>query len=273
MLQRISLKNIRLTTEKNNIEVKAVKIYEIVFSPTGGTQKAADIIAKGLGAEIEVIDLSDKNFSGCSLENGNAAVISMPSFGGRAPKTAVDRLKMIKASGVKAVAVAVYGNRAQEDTLIEIADAAEECGFDVIAGISAIAEHSIAHQYASGRPDAKDNEELTNFAKRITEKMIGSDESKPNIPGKRPYKNAGAGLVPKASSDCVKCGICAAKCPVGAIHKSDPKKTDKNVCINCMRCVSVCPHNARAVSGMMAKMVEAALKKACSDRKRNELYL
>ena len=123
-----------------------MQVYQIVFSPTGGTEKAAEMISSGLGAEKKAIDLSKQSFAGCSLEKDRLAVIAMPSFGGRAPKIAIDRLKMIRAEGTKAVVVAVYGNREQEDTLIEMADAAKGCGFDVIAGISAIAEHSIAHQ-------------------------------------------------------------------------------------------------------------------------------
>ncbi len=248
-----------------------MQVYQIVFSPTGGTEKAAEMISSGLGAEKKAIDLSKQSFAGCSLEKDSLAVIAMPSFGGRAPQIAIDRLKMIRAEGTKAVVVAVYGNREQEDTLIEMADAAKECGFEVIAGISAIAEHSIAHQYAAGRPDQSDAEQLKGFAKQIAAKL--PDPSAPKLPGNRPYKKAGAGLAPKTSSACVSCGLCAANCPVGAIDTADPKKTDKNICINCMRCVAICPQGAKTVSPLMVKAVGMALKKACSERKENKLFL
>ena len=39
-----------------------------------------------------------------------------------------------------------------------------------------------------------------------------------------------------------------------------------------MRCVSVCPHGARKVNGVMLATVGAMLKKVCSDRKEPELY-
>ncbi len=35
--------------------------------------------------------------------------------------------------------------------------------FRVIAAVSAVAEHSIAHEYAAGRPDGEDRDELRRF--------------------------------------------------------------------------------------------------------------
>ena len=80
-------------------------------------------------------------------------------------------------------------------------------------------------------------------------------------------------MVPKPDKDCVKCGLCAKKCPVQAIDKNDSKKVDSKACISCMRCVSVCPHSARKVNGVMLAAAGAMLKKACSQRKECELYI
>ena len=48
----------------------------------------------------------------------------MPVYAGRVPALTVERLKGIKTSGVKCVIVAVYGNRAYEDALVEMQDVA-----------------------------------------------------------------------------------------------------------------------------------------------------
>jgi len=248
-----------------------MNVVEIVFSPTGGTEKVARIIAGQWSDSPVKIDLSNAkaDFSQSVISEEDQVLIAMPSFGGRAPAVAVERLRKISGNGAKCTLVCVYGNRAYEDALAEMEDAAKESGFQVVAAVAAVAEHSIAHQYAANRPDDADAAQLAEFARKIVEK----DSAAPSIPGNRPYKKGGGvGLAPKVTKACVKCGLCAATCPVQAI---DPETfaADAKKCISCMRCIKQCPSNARKVNGLMVSIVSMALKKACSERKANELYL
>lgn len=158
--------------------------------------------------------------------------------------------------------------------MVELRDAGVQAGFRVVAAVAAIAEHSVARQYASGRPDKEDAEQLSDFAGRIRRKLSEGDCSEPAIPGNRPYKKSGGiGMVPKPTKECTRCGVCAAKCPVQAIDKDHPKAVDEKVCISCMRCVSVCPHSARKVNSVLLSAAGLALKKVCSERKNPELFL
>lgn len=251
-----------------------MKLYEICFSPTGGTQKVADVLANGIGGEVEKVDLCNAGFEAVSLDADSAAVIAVPSYGGRAPAVAVERLSRIKANGARAVLLCVYGNRAYEDTLVELEDAAKGCGFNVIAAVAAVAEHSIVRDIAAGRPDEADRATLEGFASRIGEKLSSGSDTVPAIPGERPYKKAGgSGMVPKADKNCTRCGICAQQCPVQAIDSTDPTHTDSKKCISCMRCVSVCPVGARKLNPVMLAAAEAMLKKACAKRKECELFI
>ena len=153
-------------------------------------------------------------------------------------------------------------------------DIAQACGLRPIAAIAAVAEHSILHQYATGRPDADDLPVLQSYSSKILQKFQSGKHSALSLPGNRPYKKAGGGgMVPHATSACVNCGLCAKQCPAQAISREDVRKTDGKACISCMRCVVQCPHSARKINGAMAAAAAMALKKACSVRKECELFL
>lgn len=255
-----------------------MRYAQIVFSPTGGTQKVSDAITEAWGNPVDRVDLSDagSDFSKVSFEEGDAVLIAVPSYGGRVPGLAGNRLKQIHGNHAQCVIVCVYGNRAYEDTLVELQDMAEECGFRVMAAIAAVAEHSIMHQYATGRPDEQDIGELHDFAKKIRGKLENKDVTSHvlEIPGNRPYKKAGGGgLVPKADKKCVGCGLCAEECPAQAISRDHIRTADSGKCISCMRCVVRCPESARKVNDAMVSAVALAIKKACSEKKGNELFL
>ena len=80
------------------------------------------------------------------------------------------------------------------------------------------------------------------------------------------------GRAPKPDKDCVRCGLCAEKYPVQAINPID-FRTDSKKCISCVRCVKHCRANARKVNGAMVSIAAMAIRKACSTRKENELFL
>lgn len=253
-----------------------MKIHEICFSPTGGTKRVSTLLSQALADETVTVDLTarDVDFSRVTLTDEDVVLIAVPSYSGRVPAVAAARLAVIRGNGARAILVCVYGNRAYEDTLVELRDTACRAGFRVVAAVAAVAEHSIARQYAAGRPDVEDEVQLRAFAARIRQKIDQGDLGEPAIPGNRPYRQAAsAGIVPKATRACVKCGVCAAKCPVGVIDAKDPRRVDKKLCISCMRCVTVCPHGARRVNRLMLALAGRMLKKVCSERKACELYL
>lgn len=112
-----------------------MKFAQLLFSPTGGTQKVAEAIIGAWETEVETVDLTDPAFSPAAFQEGDLVLIAVPSYGGRVPSLAVQRLTRIQGGGASCVLVCVYGNRAYEDTLAELRDCAERCGFRVIAAV------------------------------------------------------------------------------------------------------------------------------------------
>ena len=255
-------------------------LYELYFSPTGGTKKAADYIADGFGLDVTPINFFEKStdLSLLKLTEKDIVVIAAPCFGGRAPAIAINLISKLKGNGAKAVAVAVYGNRATEDQLAEMQDVLYQCGFTVVAGIEALAEHSLGREICKGRPDANDKKVLGGFGSQIKEAIENNKINRNlKLPGNRPYKPlpAPAASVPidVDNEKCIHCGTCSVQCPQDAIPEDNLTETNPALCISCMHCTVVCPTGARRETEAKSAGVIRKLSEMCPEAKENKLYL
>ncbi len=251
-------------------------LYNIHFSPTGGTKKAADCLTRALGGGAVEIDLiRDRDaLARTAFTAEDVCVVAVPSFGGRVPSPAAALLRGAHGAGAKAVLVAVFGNRAIDDTLAELQDILVSAGFTCLAGVEAAAQHSLMPQYGAGRPDADDEAQLADFAARIREKLAQDGADAPQLPGSHEYRvYNGVPFRPLTSRKCTACGLCARECPADAIPPDAPNTTDNAKCVACMHCVAVCPQRARHYSRSLRLLVSRKMRAACSGRKENRLYL
>ena len=248
-------------------------LYNIYFSPTGGTKKVADILVKNLNMEYKDINLCF-DIENMVLQTEDVCLISVPSFAGRVPQIAIKRLKKLSGNGAKAILNCVYGNREWDDTLTELQDTLESCGFVCAAAVAAVAEHSIFRQFAAGRPDKDDIEELAEFANKIVTKLNNGVFEDLQLPGSHgPYKELGnIPFKPQANENCTGCGICAINCPVEAIDKNNPCNTNTATCISCMRCRDICPKHARDLDKAFMQAAAEKMAAKLGGHKKNYLF-
>ena len=181
--------------------------------------------------------------------DGDLLIVGVPSYAGKVPEMAVRSLRRFLGNNTPAIIVSVYGNRAYDDTLIELKDLMESHGFKLLSAAAVIAQHSIFPKIAEGRPNADDMEKLHEFASKSRELLIQipkmSAVSRLMVKGNRPYRdNKPIPLHPEGSKGkCISCYACVKMCPVGAITMKEPYKTNEKKCISCGRCVVVCPEH------------------------------
>lgn len=245
-----------------------MKPYVVFFSPTGGTKHIAQHIADRLGTQPMDVTVFgyDMNFDKDSM-----VFFCFPVYGGRIPKPMYDRMRDVRGEGAAAVPVAVFGNRAVEDALMEMGDLCREKGFILAGAAEMVAPHSLNKKIAADRPDASDLQKLDGFVDTV---MAKDHIRAIPMPGSRPYKEyKGVPATPVSGSKCTGCGTCASECPAGALEPGDPHMPDKSLCISCMRCVNVCPFGNRKVSAPVMVGINAFLMANCSKRREVQFYL
>lgn len=258
------------------MEIKKATI--IYFSPTGGTKKVVLLLAPTLGIEVEELDIISCEPEKCNrmFAENELVLFGIPVFGGRMPEPAIEKIKGMQGNNTPAVLVAVYGNRAYEDALLELNDLVTGRGFIPAAAVAAVAEHSIMRHFAMGRPDNGDAAVLEYFGQLIMERLYAAESANQlpvlDIPGGRPYREYnGVPFKPETGMECIKCGLCTKHCPVGAIPVDNPSITDIDRCISCMGCISVCPVHARKLNPKMLDAAEKANEERFRERRENAM--
>ena len=109
-------------------------VTKIYFSPSGTTKDVVDQLANTFGQDGDSYDLLNFN-SDKELGSDDIAIVGMPVFAGRIPKTARQRLAKFKGDNTPAIAVVNYGNAHVTDALLELLDILKENNFKNLKNI------------------------------------------------------------------------------------------------------------------------------------------
>ena len=258
----------------------------IYYSPTGTTRQVVKETGQKLGLKLT----SQYNITKLQTEfrpeisDNSVSIIGVPVYGGRLPTPAVERMHTFHSNHSPAVIIAVYGNRAYDDSLLELKDIVHNCGFRIIAGAAFIGEHSFSSKdkpIARGRPDEQDLIKCVDFGRMIKDKLVKTEDmntiSEPRIPGKHPYKERKqlpVTVFPETDNDtCNRCGKCIATCPSNAITINHSITTNGNLCTWCCACVRNCPNGARTFNNPTINTIQEKLFANCTIRKEPEFFL
>ncbi len=251
----------------------------VYFSPTGTTKRIVGMIAKDLGVKVNEYDITD-NFSGIkklSFTKDDLVIIGIPVYSGRVPKLAGEVLSQMKGDKTPVVLVATYGNRHYDDSLLELKIMLQKQRFVTIAAAAFVTEHSVVQKFGKGRPNSSDLKIMQEFSEDLLIKINSFDLQKhKDLPIKgnleyRRYKTIP--IKPHALRMCNRCGLCACRCPANAISPTNPKRVDKKSCVTCMRCVRICPRNARGFYGIEKLIAEKSISKMCKEDKQPDIFI
>ena len=254
----------------------------VYFSPTKTTKRILESIAQGIGAgKINEIDLTTNSSNNkIKIDKNHLTILGAPVYGGRIPETATKRFENISSDNSLAVVIAVYGNRAYDDALIELKDISESCGFKTIAAGAFIGEHSFSFnnaEVAKNRPDKDDSKLAFSFGKQIQDKLKSEENnSKLIVSGSVPYKELKERPIlspDTVDADCNLCGVCVEVCPTNAITLNSHIETVKESCIWCCACVKFCEYNARIMNNSVIVDSQNWLVENYSERREPELFL
>lgn len=241
------------------------RVWAVYWSATGTTKRVvtriAERVAQALHAPVSEYDftLPEARQGTPDFTAEDLVIFGTPTYAGRVPNVLLKYLATAQGHGAAAVPVVTFGNRAFDDSLIELRDILADNGFVPFAAAAFVGEHSFSNTLAAGRPDADDLTLAAEFAAQIAERVaeVSADTPSIAVPGRareerayyQPRDRAGnpvdiRKVKPKTSDVCDDCGLCAKVCPMGSINPENVREFI-GICIKCGACVKKCPKSAK----------------------------
>lgn len=255
------------------------KVYKIYFSPTHNTKKLINKVGNTIKNNLDKneldINLTFPEGRGKKyiLNKNDILLYGFPVYAGRMPVLLERELGNLQGENTLAIIIATYGNREYDDAILEAYNILSGKGFNVIAVGAFIGEHSYTKKVATNRPDEKDIDKAISFGEKVCSKIQNKELTSVKVKGSLPYKERRLmPFKPKTNDDCINCGKCINVCPMNIVDKDDPKIVEEG-CILCCACIKICPVNAKYINDEPIKNIVSMLESKCIKRKEIEIFI
>lgn len=101
----------------------------VFFSPTGTSRKVAVAVSEGCGYPSRVVDVTYQASDDVLFAPDELVFVAVPVYGGKVAPLALQRMAEMRGNSTPAVPIVVYGNRAYEGALSQLADFFARRGF------------------------------------------------------------------------------------------------------------------------------------------------
>lgn len=266
------------------------RVVAVYFSAVGNTKKVVEEIAEKVSLMLdlswEIIDFTlpiarEKVYR---FTQEDLVVFGVPTYAGRVPNKVLPYVQeMFRGQETPVVPVVTFGNRSFDSSLSELAQVLTVNGFVLVAAGAFVCEHVFSEKIGTGRPDAKDWEEIHGFAEEIIRKLKQNQITCEWQPGEvKPYYTPlgiegqpAKFLKAKPLTDvgkCNRCSMCAEVCPMGSIDTEDVSEVT-GICIKCQACIRKCPQGAKYFADEAFLSHVAMLEANYTRRAENSIYL
>lgn len=275
-----------------------MRIKVCCFSPTGATRQVAShlaqLLATELNAEVEYhsYTLPQERETMPVFGKEDLVLWATPVYAGRIPNKTLEYVRtallnpQAPNTGLPAVALVTFGNRAYDNALAELVGLMNDGGLCPIGGAAVVTRHCFSDTLGAGRPNDEDLTALREFAKTVAEAVKTGRATPVQVPGEAhperyyaPLKanNAPAGfLKARPSCDatrCTRCGQCLEVCPMGSIRSNEGLPSFEGICIKCQACRRLCPQQAIAFTDPDYLSHVAMIERNFASPKKSEFHL
>lgn len=266
------------------------KVNTIYFSPTGGTEKIARLVAENIADKLslkqEFYDFTkpENRQDEFHFNKEDLLVVASPVYAGRLPNKLMPEYKArIWGEGTPAVPVCIFGNRSPGESLRELMLLLADNEFQIVGAAAFAGRHVFSDKVGYGRPDEADLAEIEKFTAGIAEKLLNIENPFLEIdrgeigPYYTPLKEDGEParfLRARPHTDagkCTHCGLCVQSCPLGSIDKETAEAV--GLCIKCQACIHCCPVHAKYFEDKDFLSHVAMLEKNYTRRAENHIIL